>query len=224
MGATLLRHLHTERDKRRVSETLSRYRSPAVMQRVLAEPDRLKLGGKRKELTILSVSIHGFQETIERLEPEEIDELLGTLFEQLTDIVFEFQGTVNQFSGHGLRAFFGDPVPQPDHAERAVRCALEALRRGQELLTDWAGSSRPRLPLGIGVHTGYVTVGNVGSRARMEYTVLGRNVMLADELSQASGGKVLASARTVSLAGKGFAFEERGVHAGLRCFEPYRRA
>lgn len=219
----LLRYVHEEREKRLVSAALSRYLSPAVTREVLRDPGALHPGGKRKELTFLSVSLHGFQEISEQLEPEEVDEVLGLFFAEMTDTVFEFEGTVHRLSGQGLQAFFGEPVPQPDHATRGVRCGIETLHRARSLLARWSHSSRPKLQVGVGVHTGYATVGNVGSLQRMEYTVIGRPVDLTEDLARQASEGILVSARTASLVGDGLVFERRDKRAGVECFEPRLR-
>lgn len=203
-----------------LSSALSRYLSPAVSRRVLSDPDGLLLGGKRKELTVLSCEVVRFAEVAEGLEPEEVQEFLHAFFESLTDVVFRYEGTLDQLSGQGLRAFFGDPEPQEDHAMRAIRCAIEMRSRFSEVVRAWARRGRPSLQVGIGISTGYLTVGNVGSRRRMQYTALGRSVDHSAWLARAEPGRILVSPRTRALAEESVAFDARsGPEARSACFE-----
>jgi len=208
--------LRAEQHQRRLlADALGRYLPRRVPDAILADAKALRLGGQRKELSLVVVRLQGFGALSERLEPEEVGELLSSLFATVAECVTGHDGTLDRFSGEGVRAFFGDPVPCTDHAEHAVGCALEIRAAAQALLARWARGGRPRPPLGVGVHTGYVTVGNIGSVQRMEYTVLGRSVEIAEELSVAARpGTVLASARTRAVALERFIFEERGALAG----------
>lgn len=205
--AALLRYWREAGERRVVTGALARYLSPAVSRQVLHDPDGLRLGGKRKELTILAVRLHRFSEVSEGLQPEEVDEFLAHFFAAMTEVVFAFEGTLDQFTGHGVRLFFNDPRPQPDHAARALRCAHRLLVEANRVVNEWAYHGRPRVQVGIGVHTGYVTVGNVGSPQRMEYTILGRNVDWTDQLAESLPGRVLLSGHTRTLAGPDFVLE-----------------
>jgi adenylate cyclase len=213
-AVALARYWRVEREKRLLAGAFSRYLSPEVTRRILFDPDRLKLGGKRKELTVLCAEIHQFDELSERLEPEEIDELLTQFFANMTEVVFKYEGTLDQFSGQGLRAFFGDPEPQEDHASRAVRCGLEMRGRAAEIVRVWARHGRPPLDVGIGIATGYVTVGNIGSLRRMQYTVVGRPVESAARLARAEPGRVIVSSRTRSMTTQTTHYEARADHSG----------
>jgi adenylate cyclase len=219
-ASTLARHWAEEREKRALAGALSRYLSPAVTRRVLREPEGLRLGGRRKELTVLCAEVDGFSDLSERLEPEEIDAFLAAFFSAVTDVVFKYEGTLDHFTGQGVRAFFGDPEPQEDHALRGVRCAVEMRGRAADVVQSWARDGRPALQVGIGVHTGYVTVGNVGSLQRMEYTVIGRNVDQAARLARAEPGRILVSPRTRALTAEAVTYEARsGADGRPTCFE-----
>jgi class 3 adenylate cyclase/predicted Ser/Thr protein kinase len=206
-----------QRQRRLLSEALGRYLPRRVSDQILADDRALKLGGQRKELSIVVVRLQGFGALSEKLEPEEVGELLARLFASVAEVVTRHEGSLDRFSGEGVRAFFGDPVPCVDHAEHAVRCALSIRAEAQGLLSGWASAGRPCPPLGIGVHTGYVTVGNIGAVQRMEYTVLGRNVEIAEELAAAApSGTVLASERTRALTDEGFIFERASSGGGVK--------
>ena len=214
------RHWSQEREKRALASALSRYLSPAVSRRVLSDPEALRLGGKRKELSVLTAEVARFVEVVEGLEPEEVQEFLQAFFEAMTEVVFRHEGTLDQLSGQGLRAFFGDPEPQEDHAVRAIQCALEMRAGFSEVVRAWARRGRPRLQVGIGISTGYVTVGNVGSRHRMQYTALGRSVDQASSLARIEPGRILVSSRTRALAEERVTFETRpGTEGRSACFE-----
>jgi adenylate cyclase len=137
----------------------------------------------------------------------------------MTEVVFDHEGTLDQLTGQGLRAFFGDPQPQEDHALRAVRCALDMRGRAADVVRAWARDGRPALQVGIGVHTGYVTVGNVGSAKRMVYTVLGRNVDLAGQMALAQPGRIVVSGRTRALTEGHIAYSALPGPGGPACHE-----
>ena len=198
------------RQRQLLAEALGRYVPRKLAARILADPRALRLGGQRKELTLLAVELHGFAALSERLEPEEVGQLLPPFFGAVADAVARLDGTIDRFSGEGVRAFFGDPVPHEDHARRAVECALEIRREALRVLSSWASAGRPRPGLGVGVHTGYVTVGNIGAAQRMEYTVLGRNVEVAQRLAAAASDRVLVSGRTQAITAGAFVYEARG--------------
>ncbi len=222
VGATQ-RTLGALRQRQLLGQALGRYLPRRVAQEILADPRALRLGGKRKELSLLSVEIQGFAALSEKLEPEEVGELLEAFFSVVVERVQRHEGTLDRFSGEGVRAFFGDPIPQADHAERAVACALEIQHAALQVIGRWASGGRPRPVLGIGVHTGYVTVGNIGTLQRMEYTAVGRAVELARQLGSAARDTVLTSARTRALSEGHYVFQRRSVPAleaaGLEAWE-----
>jgi len=205
-----LRFRLAQQQRRLLADALGRYVPRKVSARILADPAALRLGGHRKELSLVVVRLQGFGALSEKLEPEEVGDLLARFFAVVSDVVTRHDGTLDRFDGDGVRAFFGDPVACSDHAARALSCALQI--RGEALATvaRWAGGGRSRPPLGIGVHTGYVTVGNIGAVQRMEYTVVGRNVEIAEQLALAAPpGTILTSARTRGITADQFVFEPR---------------
>jgi adenylate cyclase len=214
IGGGVLRAWNERRQLRRVSEALGRYLPRRVAHQILADPSALRLGGKRKELTVLYAELHDFATLSEQLEPEEVGELLELFFSVTGETVARHGGTLDRFNGDGVRAFFGDPLPQQEHAAIAVRCAIEIRDELLRRLGRWAGAGRPRPGLGLGLSSGYVTVGNIGTLQRMEYTVLGRHVELAEELARRARDGVLAGSRTRSLA-KEIPFKQVG-----EAFEP----
>jgi adenylate cyclase len=207
-----------ERQRRALATALSRYVSPAVCRRILADPEARRLGGKRKELTLLCAEVARFAEAAENLEPEEVEEFSNAFLSAMTEVVFRHEGTLDHFSGQELRAFFGDPEPREDHAPRALRCAQDMAACFEGVVAAWARRGRPALRIGIGLSTGYVTVGNLGSHERMRYTVLGRSVEEAAHLAGAGPGSILVSARTEAMGGPEFRFEPRALPDGRTCF------
>jgi class 3 adenylate cyclase/HAMP domain-containing protein len=177
---------------------LKRYLSPQVADSIIAGQSDVKLATTRKNLTVCFADIRGFTGIAERMEPEELIELLNEYFAVQTEIVFKYGGTLDKYYGDGMMVFFGDPIPYADHAERAVQMALEMKRKLPELQQRWFMRQKERLDIGIGISTGYVTVGNIGSPARLDYTVIGNNVNLASRLADsAAPGQILVTERTM---------------------------
>lgn len=197
LTVTVYRYSMEEQELRRLRIAFERYLSPQILKQVVTHPEAVSLGGARKELTILFSDIKGFTSLSEKADPEDVIGLLNRYFDEMTEVVFQYGGTVDKFMGDGLMAFYGDPMPCEDHALRAVKSAIEMQKR-VGAMKDWLnGKGFPPIQIRIGISTGYVTVGNVGSKRRMEYTALGRYVNLAKRLeSKAEPGGILVSHRT----------------------------
>jgi class 3 adenylate cyclase/CHASE3 domain sensor protein len=179
---------------------LKRYLSPGVAESVLAGERDVELAPSRKFLTTFFSDIRGFTEAAEQMAPEELVMEMNDYLSEMTDIVFKYGGTLDKYVGDALMVFFGDPLPQDDHALRAVRMALEMRERMTELEEHWLTRYDEVFRSGIGISTGWVTVGDIGSRARSDYTVLGKEVNLAARLSSRAGaGQILVSERTMRL-------------------------
>jgi class 3 adenylate cyclase len=178
---------------------LRRYLSPQVAEAVMSG-QKLEMTTTRKEATVFFSDIRGFTALSEQLEPEELIGIMNEYLTAMTEIVFHYEGTLDKYIGDAIMVFFNDPADQPDHASRCVRMAIAMQQRLGELQTQWFQQGTEPLTMGIGINTGYVTVGNIGSAARMEYTVLGNNVNLASRLcSAAAGGQILVSQKTHGL-------------------------
>ena len=144
--------------------------------------------------------VAGFTKRSSTMAPDQIRKMLNEYFEAMTDIVFRYEGTVDKFMGDGLMVFFGDPEPQPDHAERCVRMAVDMQKKIREIGESWPRHGDQPLQIRIGINTGVVVVGNIGSARRLSYTVLGSEVNLAQRLeSSAPVGGILISSRTHGL-------------------------
>ncbi len=195
---------------------LRRYLSPHVADSIIAG-DRGLSETRRAELTIVFADIRGFTALSERWEPEEMAESLSRFLSAMTDIVFRYEGTLDKYIGDALMVFFNDPLPQVDHAERAVRMALDMQRELVELSRELQLSALVEITAGIGIATGYVTVGNFGSPNRMDYTVVGNYVNLASRLAdEAEPGEILITDRTLAMLPPGLVTAEPAGHHDLK--------
>lgn len=184
--------------------TFDAYFPPAIVDKVIADPARLTATAQKKELTILFSDIAGFTPATELMDAGLVRDVLNEYFEAMIEIVFRHEGTLDKLIGDGLMAFFGDPQDQPDHAARAIRAAVEMQAAARRLDAAWRarGFGMP-LSIRVGLNTGEVVVGNIGSSRRIAYTALGEPVNVAARLeSNAGPGGVLLSARTRELAGE----------------------
>ena len=162
-----------ETEKRELRGAFQNYFSPQVMEAILNEPDKLKLGGERREVTILFSDIRSFTALTESLPPQTLTHLLHEYFSEMTEAVLATDGIVDKYIGDAIMAFWGAPIPQPDQADRAVRTAIDMLRRLKKLHEKWRKEEQPQLDIGIGINLGVATVGNFGSSKRYDYTVIG---------------------------------------------------
>jgi class 3 adenylate cyclase len=184
----------------RKAEQLRRYLAPQVADAVMSGGGTVALTSTRRNLSILVASIRGFSSMSERVEPEELIDRVNQHFSLMTDVVFRHGGTMDKYVGDGIQSFFGDPIPFDDHAERAVVTALEMRQQLRDLRSRWPLQHDEDLNVGIGISTGYVTVGNIGSDTRTEYTVIGNHVNLASRLAQLAGpDQILVSERTLAV-------------------------
>jgi class 3 adenylate cyclase len=177
---------------------LSSYLAPQVVHAITSGQSTYAMGNARKQLTMVFVDIRGFTEFSDAAEPEEVIGSLNAYLSRMTDLVFKYEGTLDKFLGDGMLVFFNDPLPQPDHARRAVQMALDMHEHAREMRRE--GHVESPLSLGIGISTGFVTVGTIGSEHRMEYTVVGTQVNLAARLvNVAEPGQIIISQRTYEL-------------------------
>jgi adenylate cyclase len=189
-----------QQEKQSLQRSFEAYFPPTVVKRIMANPELITQRGQKKELTILFSDIKSFTTYSSTMTPDEIQKALNEYFEAMVEIVFKFEGTVDKFIGDGLMVFFGDPEDQPDHAIRCVRAAIEMQRKTRALRAQWEHEGRFPLQIRIGINSGPVVVGNMGSARRLSYTVLGSDVNLAQRLeSNAPVGGILISQRTYEL-------------------------
>jgi adenylate cyclase len=183
---TIYRYLTEERERKKIRGAFSHYVSSTVVNEVLKNPDKLKLGGDMKELTVLFSDIRGFTTISESMNPEQVHRLINEYLTAMTNIVFKHGGTLDKYMGDAIMAIYGAPVEQPDHAQKACDTALEMLEGLKELNAGWSREGKPVLDIGIGINTGMMMVGNMGSEQRFEYTVLGDAVNLGSRLEGAN--------------------------------------
>lgn len=211
-GVTGQRYFIGAKEKEVLRRTLESYFPLSVVKKVLADPKLLALGGQRKELTILFSDIKDFTKYSASLPPHRLQELLNEYFETMVGIVFSYQGTVDKYIGDGLMVFFGDPEPQEDHALRCVRAAQEMQMKAAALREKWSGGGGFPLHVRIGINTGEVVVGNMGSSRRLAYTVIGSAVNMAQRLeANAPVDGILISRRTYELVSSSVACRSSGL-------------
>jgi adenylate cyclase len=181
-AGTAYRYFVEDYEKRVVKRLFGRYVSKDVYQQLLAHPDRAELGGKRREMTVLFSDIRGFTAVTEQGDAEGLVAQLNEYFSRMVDVVFRHHGTVDKFVGDMVMALFGAPVDDDDHADHAVAAAVDMVRALGELNREWSARGMPQLDIGIGINSGDMIAGNIGSSSIMSYTVIGDNVNLAARL------------------------------------------
>ncbi|HEX2171689.1 MAG TPA: adenylate/guanylate cyclase domain-containing protein [Dehalococcoidia bacterium] len=186
-----------EAENRRAAQQLRRFFAPKLVDAIMTGQSTVGLTSQRKDLAVLFADLRGFTSLSERLEPEELSRLLNEYLETMTDVLDRHGGTLDKYLGDGILAFFGDPIVQPDAEVKALQAAIAMRDHFYELRDRWFQQGREAVQLGIGVHSGFMTVGTFGSNKLMSYTVIGGNVNLAARLSDlAEPGQILTSQRT----------------------------
>ena len=170
------------REKRQVKKLFSRYVSKDVYDQLVANPSLAALGGARRHITVLFSDIRGFTTMSEKGTPEDVVKQLNQLFTRMVAVVFEHRGTVDKFVGDMIMALYGAPLDDEDHAEHAVQTALAMIKTLMEMNEEWGREGKPQLDIGIGINTGDMIAGNVGSETIMSYTVIGDAVNLGARL------------------------------------------
>lgn len=199
--ASLLRRLQTERAERFVRRAFSSYVSPNLVTHLIEHPETLRLGGERRECSFVTTDLAGFTGLVERSEPDQVVALLNEYLSGMTAIAFRHEGTIDKIVGDAVAVLFGAPSPQPDHAQRAVACALEM----DAFARRFAAAKRAAgLPLGrtrIGVNSGAAIVGNVGGGGMFDYRALGDMINTASRLESANrafGTRICVAGATVA--------------------------
>src|SRR5215472_7583123 len=186
---------------------LERFLSPEVAEMVVANP-YLRLGGVNQKVTVMFADIRGFTPMSETLEPARIVEILNEYFTRVTEVIFDSGGMLDKYIGDAVMAVFGAPISKGNDAANAVHAAIQIQRLLIELNRDAAARQWPELRVGIGINTGIVTAGNIGSPRRLDYTVIGDTVNIASRLmSNAAGGQILISDSTAEELGTKFDLE-----------------
>jgi adenylate cyclase len=179
--ATLRSRLRLYQERHVLRDTFSRYVSPELCEEILKNPGVLALGGRRQQVTVLFADIRNFTSLSESMAPEAVVEVLNSYFTEMVDQVFKYQGTLDKFVGDALMAVFGVPLPIPQAATQAVKCALAMQRHLKQMQ---AAGLTPIQGMRIGINTGDAIVGNIGSTKRMDFTVVGDVVNVAARLQE----------------------------------------
>jgi class 3 adenylate cyclase len=178
-------------------DTFGRYVSPEVARTLLESPEGLRLGGEKREVTILLSDLRGYTRFAEQGDPAWVIEVLNGYLGRMTEVIIEYGGTINEFIGDAVFVIFGAPLAQPDHAERAAAAALAMQRAMVEINRGHAERGLPRFEMGIGVNTGEAVVGNIGSEQRAKYTVVGSAVNVAARVESSTvGGQIFLNSST----------------------------
>jgi adenylate cyclase len=200
-----LAQANTDLEKRNslIRQVFGRYLSDAVVGTLLDQPTGLKLGGDRRTITILTSDLRGFSTLSERLPPEKVIEILNLYLEDMAEVINQYQGTIDEFMGDGILVLFGAPLSQTDDALRAVACACAMQLTMGSVNEKLQALNLPQLEMGIGINTGEVIVGNIGSEKRTKYGVVGSSVNLTYRIeSYTQGGQILISDQTRQALGQ----------------------
>jgi len=176
------RVVNEQQEKKYIRQTFSKFVSKSVVDELLRDPSKIKLGGDKKILSVLFSDIRGFTSISEKLTPEELVEHLNIYLQGMTDIVIKTDGTLDKYIGDAIMAFWGAPIEMEDHALKACRASLEMMEALKDMNHKWEKEGKPVLDIGIGINTGDMVVGNMGSSSRMDYTLMGDNVNLGSRL------------------------------------------
>ncbi len=199
LGGVSYQFFFEGREKRKMKRLFGQYVSKDVYEQLVANPDLARLGGQRRHMTVLFSDIRGFTTVSEKGQPEEIVAILNEYFTRMVEIVFAHKGTLDKFVGDMVMALFGAPLDDPNHAEHAVDAALQMIRELNRLNEKWTAEGRPALDIGIGISTGPMIAGNIGSEAIMSYTVIGDTVNLGarlESLNKEYGTRIIISEAT----------------------------
>src|SRR5215475_11274524 len=186
-----------------IRDTFGRYVSPEVARELLASPEAQRLGGEKREVTVLMSDLRGYTRFAELGDAKDVMTVLNEVLARMTDIIIAHGGTINEFIGDAIFAIFGAPLAHPDHAERAAATALAMQRAMAEVNEAHAQRGLPRFEMGVGINTGEAVVGNIGSEQRAKYAVVGSAVNVAARVEGATvGGQVLITAETRAAIGE----------------------
>jgi adenylate cyclase len=187
------------REKRKVKKLFSRYVSKDVFDQLVADPSLAALGGARRHMTVLFSDIRGFTTMSEKGTPEDVVSQLNELFTRMVAVVFAHRGTVDKFVGDMVMALYSAPLDDAEHADHAVQTALAMIRTLNEMNQQWQSQGKPTLDIGIGINTGPMVAGNIGSDTIMSYTVIGDAVNLGarlESLNKDYGTRIIISEST----------------------------
>ena len=227
---SIIKFLQTEQEKGYIRNAFAHYLSADVINDLLSDPDKLNLGGEKKYLTALFTDVKGFSTISEKLDPQELVALLNQYLTEMSDVVLKQRGTIDKYEGDAILCFFGAPVEYADHAERACYSAVKMksleIELNKRVLA--AGTSPAPLLTRIGINTGDIVVGNMGTSQKMDYTMMGNAVNLAARLEGVNkqyGTWVMISEPTYDECGEDYATRRLdkvrvvGINEPIRIFE-----
>jgi adenylate cyclase len=181
-GSVSYKYFIEDRSKREIKSLFSRYVAPAVVKELIDDPSKARLGGQRRVMTVLFSDIRGFTTLSEAGRPEDVIRQLNEYLSRMVELLFAHHGTLDKFVGDMIMGLFNAPVEDPEHADHAVQMALAMIRELEVLNRKWTLEGKPTFDIGIGINTGEMIVGNVGSEKTLSYTVIGDNVNLGARL------------------------------------------
>lgn len=197
-ATVVFRFIKEERTRHFIHTTFGRYLSKEVVEELLNSPHGLEMSGENREVTFLVSDLRGFTSTSSRLPPQDVIQILNDYFERMVDIIARFRGTVDELQGDGMLVFFGAPLQAIDDPERAVACAIEMQRAMPHMNRILRERNLPELAMGIGINTGEVVVGNIGSEKRTKYGAVGTPINTTYRIeSHTVGGQILISPATL---------------------------
>lgn len=177
-----IRFIHEEKSKKQMKDMFQQYVSPSVVDELIKNPDKLKLGGEKREMTVFFSDVRSFTTYSENHTPEQVVEVLNEYLDAMTHVIFKWEGTLDKYVGDEIMAVWGAPLWIPNHAELALRCCWEQLAVLRECQRRWISEGRDILDIGMGLNTGEMITGNIGSSVHKDYTVIGDAVNLGARL------------------------------------------
>lgn len=201
-GSAVTQYLSERRKKTMIKGMFSQYLNPSVVNELIAHPEKLRLGGEKKELTVFFSDIASFTNFSEKLDAVDLVAILNEYLSAMTEIILRHDGTLDKYVGDAVMAVWGAPIPLQDHALHACRAALEMQQKCREIAEKWAREGKPTLVVRMGLNTDMMVVGNVGGASRFDYTVIGDAVNLGSRLEGANkeyGTRIMVSERTANL-------------------------
>ena len=203
-----------EKSRKWITSVFGKYVSPIVIEELIKNPDKLNLGGEKRNITIFFSDIRGFTPIAEKLNPEELVHLLNEYLDEMSSIIIKNNGLVDKYMGDAIMAFWGAPIDQPNHAELACSSSLEMITKLKELQKKWKKEGIPTFDIGIGLNSGDAIVGNMGSSKRFDYTAMGDNVNLASRLeglNKTYGSNIIISENTYKIVKDKFKTKKLGT-------------
>ncbi|MFC1609825.1 adenylate/guanylate cyclase domain-containing protein [Myxococcota bacterium] len=217
---------HRDVEERYLREAFGRFAAPEIVERILADPAHLEIGGHKRNVTLLFSDIKGYTSLSNTRTPQEVMQLLKRYLDHMSRIILKHEGTIDKIMGDGIMCFFGDPIPCKDHAHRAAQAAVDMQETMTQLQNQWSKEGLPHLQIRVGIATGEVFVGNIGTDKHIEYTAIGPSVNLASRLeSNADPGGILVCRDTAPLISREYECTElddplqlKGYAEGYRAY------